>query len=124
MLCWNTICIIRPMMLANSHLVFPTSQKPTISREETLTLTGDHSIVSNMNAAGGGGIGHSNSRKKSVEDYEKEEESSFSVLKTIEEELHQSLSYWQSMLSVVTAGNNVLIAGILLFIIYPFLTEV
>ena len=54
-----------------------------------------------MNAAAGSGrIGHSKRRKKSVKDYEKEEDSSLSVLKTIEEELyHQSLSYCQSMLS-------------------------
>ena len=32
-------------------------------------------------------------------DFEKEEDASLSVLKTTEEELHQSLSYCQSMLS-------------------------
>ena len=64
------------------------------------SLTGDHSIVSDVNAvAGGGRIGHSKRRKKSVEDYEKEEDSFLSVLKTIEEELYQSLSYCQSKLS-------------------------
>ena len=71
------------------------------SLQRLVATGGDHSIdVSDVNAAAGSGrIGHSKTTKKSVEDYEKEEDSSLSVLKTIEEELlHQNLSYCQSML--------------------------
>jgi hypothetical protein len=65
---------------------------------QRLTAGGDHSILSNVNA-GGGGSGDFERRKKGGDDFEKEGGSSLSVLKTIEEELHQSLSYCQSMLS-------------------------
>jgi ankyrin repeat protein len=71
-------------------------------------ITGDHSIVSKVNGisadggsggGGGGGVGIDSERKKGVVDFEKDKDSSLTVLKTIEEELHQSLSYCQSMLS-------------------------
>ena len=69
-------------------------------------LTGDHSIVSNVNGTAAGGNVDSKRRQKGGEDFEKEENSSLAVLKTIEEELHQSLSYCQSMLSEQRTSNS------------------
>ena len=64
--------------------------------------TSDHLIDSNENAradADAGTSGTDSERQKDVEDCEKEEEDSLSVLFNIQDELHQSLAYCQSMLS-------------------------
>jgi hypothetical protein len=63
--------------------------------------TSNHLNDSNENAgisAGASASGIASEGQKDVEDFEKEEDS-LGVLKNIQDELHQSLTYCQSMLS-------------------------